>query len=191
MEGRDINSLTRIDLLRIYYGRHPGWWRTVPQLADYLGMNVRQAREFLQANGIKIRNPKDNWEKIVWIMKQRYNPDYYTNLEAKVRGILAEKKLFPEKHFHHNFKLGTASIDFYFPDRRVALEVDSVWHYEMRWVKPADADAKRDKKLRALGCRVVRIRFEDDKEARRKVLAFLRRYGIKNGNRAHKRRLIK
>jgi very-short-patch-repair endonuclease len=54
--------------------------------------------------------------------------------------------------FRRQVPLGGFIADFYAPAKKLVVEVDGAWHR-----RRVSADARRDRKLARLGCRVLRL----------------------------------
>ena len=172
----DLLALTRAKLLALYQPADVSQWKSISELADELGVGTCQLRRAFRELGIKPRTPKENWKRIVWCMRQRGNSEHYSCLERVAKEVLDELGL----RYCHNYLIGRASIDFYFPEKARGLEIDSVWHTsQWRAYDRARADRKRDRYLRErYGIKIARTRLDDTKDRRvqrRRVLNALRR----------------
>jgi len=74
-----------------------------------------------------------------------------TPIEKKVRNSLMKLHI----NFTQEFQIERYSIDFFLPDLNICLEADGIY-----WHDPAK-DAKRDKKLRKLGYKIIRLKESD------------------------------
>lgn len=75
--------------------------------------------------------------------------------------------------FVRNMNIGPFAVDFAIRAPRIVIEIDSSWHRRQRAL-----DAKRDRRLRRLGWRVIRVRWNGRMTGARAIPAALRRAGL-------------
>jgi very-short-patch-repair endonuclease len=156
-------------LVKLYRGKDPYRWLSIADIAKRYGVSTRVVKEWLAFYGIPIRNSKENFKKAKACMRRGDDPRHFSGPELRARRVLESLGYFRGSHWRHNFQVGTASVDFYFPREKFALEIDSAWHDASWWrngtLKRAEADARRDGKLIANGVRVARVRWYCDEGA--------------------------
>lgn len=149
------------ELERLYNGGgDPGRWLTIPGLAKHYGVSEAKIRVWMAAAGLRPRTPKEGWKKIQWCMRQGSNPQHFSNLERLAAEALECHGL---TGWQHNFKMGTASLDFWFPEHQANLEIDSVWHTAefQNMGRGPDVDARRDERLWVNhGVKTFRVMFD-------------------------------
>lgn len=99
------------------------------------------------------------------VARNYYERERWSTFELEMRDELKKLGYENKKDYLHNFKVGnpmnndTYEIDFFFPERRLCLEVDgSVWHGRM-----GNADLKdrlKDWWLEKLGFEIIRMEGE-------------------------------
>ncbi len=170
-------SPLRRTLLALYRGPDPYRWKSIDDIAKIYRTSPRVVKAWLASHEIPIRTSKENFERIKACMRRGNDPRHFSNLERLARRILEAHGLRQGEHWRHNFKVGTASIDFYFPKKRFALEIDSRWHdADVGWwsrgevCRRCEADARRDTKLSMMGVTVARVRWYKEKDAETVIL---------------------
>ena len=164
-------KLTKQVIRKVYWPDDPGKWHSLTETAKLLGVSVPELRRGMECFGIKVRTPKDNWKRILWHARQGNNPEHYSNYEEMARRVFEGWGLKPGLDFLHNYQVGTARCDFYFPLVRLCVEIDSVWHSpEWRKFDRSMADVRRDQRLKdGHGVHVIRVEFKTQAEAEEKL----------------------
>jgi very-short-patch-repair endonuclease len=95
------------------------------------------------------------------LIRNKLVPRAFTKLENVFDSALKELGFVEGKDYiRQKVFLNTFLIDFYFPTKRVALEVDGAYYHSLR----KDTDEKRDRILEGCGITVIRINDKEMKE---------------------------
>jgi very-short-patch-repair endonuclease len=134
------------------------------EVAAAVGVSVSTVKVRFRREGIKMRpnnERTDRWYANIATSKTKNGTWAKSQAEDRFALRFAEHGLSPIR----NLNIGRFSIDFAFPDQKIAIEVDGATHRTR-----AAHDKKKDRALRKLGWKVSRIRLSNAAQSGKRVL---------------------